>query len=252
MGNPASIMGKMGYHPYPKVPLARSDVPQMHPKDDEMGIRYHPETEHDKVSRHGMHKACDVSWLAPDTRVHGLANKPNNRVYSKEDNFVYTMKKFEEDEDLLKPRERNEIQIHFRGNALRGSATMGHRMVLVVKDRESIRDIKVRVQDQMLDRDDNRDYNPDQMLFFFEDELLDDAKSLASCGIKKWNSINVVMKAGFGTHDGLFTATAGYKWRKETGPERTEHGDPKLDDHSGLDWDTRFPPDYDSSDEDNM
>eukprot|EP00656_Telonema_subtile_P016545 TRINITY_DN18748_c0_g1_i1.p1 TRINITY_DN18748_c0_g1~~TRINITY_DN18748_c0_g1_i1.p1 ORF type:complete len:241 (-),score=66.54 TRINITY_DN18748_c0_g1_i1:124-846(-) len=240
-------MGKMGYHPVPKEGMARTDLPKMFPEDHELGIRYHPETAHDKVSRFNKHTSCDASWLAPDPSVHGLANSSKNRVYPKEQNFMYTEQE-EEPVDPLKT-DRIEIQVHFRGNAVRGPASMGHRIMLVVQDKESILELKERVQDQMLDRDADRDYKPEQMLLFLHDELLEDSNSVAHYGIKKYQTLNAQMKVGFGTHDGLFTTVAKYKWRKKTGFEKDKNGDPVMCDGYGMDHDSRFPEGYDSDDE---
>eukprot|EP00658_Telonema_sp_P-2_P037846 TRINITY_DN27209_c0_g1_i2.p2 TRINITY_DN27209_c0_g1~~TRINITY_DN27209_c0_g1_i2.p2 ORF type:complete len:266 (-),score=71.23 TRINITY_DN27209_c0_g1_i2:272-1069(-) len=224
----------------------RTDLPKMWLDPGEAGIRYDPVTDHDKVSRFGQHEACDASWVAADPRVHGLANDERNRVYPKEDNFMHQEQLVVEGEPS-KETGLFQLQLRFRGNSVRGNVSGGHRVVLQSEPAETVLSLKERLQDQMLDRDSDRNYHPGSILFFWRDQLLEDARTVGEYGIGKWETVNVQMRAGFGTAEGeLFSTVAEYKWDAHTGFERDKRGDPVLMDGYGMDHDSRYLEGYDS------
>ena len=208
-----------GYRPKPRkdIPKIVYGVDGLDPEGGEDGIRYHPDTGHDKHSRFMQHTDCSVKWLCPDPRKHGLANENKNRVYEKEENFCYTEDEAQKKKPMIPHDARNEIQIRFKGNSVRGSNSNGVRVILETEDCERIRSIKERIQDQLLDRDADRDYAPEEQLLFFEDELLEDDKTIGDYGIKMYHTINAEMRCGFGTSRGLFTTVAEYEWNEHRG-----------------------------------
>merc|ERR1712195_202022 len=142
------------------------------------------------VDRVTPHTTTDVRWIA-DLKRGGLPNDRTNRVYPKAINFCYTqdfgfkMKSF-----VPSSEPSNDIQVRFRGNH-------GQRLILETEDVETIRSIKARVQDQMLDMDDDRDYPVDQQQMYFHNKLLEDDRTIGHYGIKRWQTINLTMKVGF-------------------------------------------------------
>merc|ERR1712070_36408 len=238
-----------GYRPKPRkdIPKIVYGVDGVDPEGGEDGIRYHPDTGHDKYSRFMKHSDCSVSWLCADPKEHGLANSPKNRVYKRSENFCYTEDEISKKKTIAPHDPKNEIQVRFKGNSIRGSNSNGVRVILETKDSESIRSIKERIQDQMLDRDADRDYAPDQQLLFFEDLLLEDDKTIGDYGIKMHHTINAEMRCGFGTSSGLFTTVAEYEWNEHRGFETNKRGEPILKDGYGWDTDSRYLPEDDGS-----